>query len=159
MEWEFQPLPPPDLEVVLEDAQRYQEYVKAAPEAAHPYEKHMENEPKDGQLYEKYVDSLMLIHDMLCDFSSTQAQSRFTVEEINQGIQRLLDDPLVKNHPSIRKNALTNYKIAQEIRKEGERVQGIDSAFDVEEGVTNFLDGLMRMYRILRIPGRKLTLS
>jgi hypothetical protein len=159
MVWEFQPLLPDDIAVVLDDAQRYDEYAEAAAKRRPSYEEIMEIEPPAGILREKYIESLMYIHDLICDFSSTQVQSRFTPAEVEQGIRQVLDHPLLKEHPGVWNNTRDNYQAAQEIRKAAEQVQGIDNAFAVEQEATKFLDALLRTYRTIGMSRAKLTLQ
>ena len=115
----------------------------------------LENE----ELYEDYVDSLMLLHDLLCEFSASQGQPRFTSADVEGQIQRLVKEPLVRKHPKICGNVLTNYKAAKTIRERAGQSQTVEAAFAVEQEASRFLEALLRTYRTLRTSKDKVKLD
>ena len=120
----------------------------------------MEAVIKNEELYEKYVDSLMLIHDLICEFSANQGQPRLTSkEDIENQIQQLLEEPLMKDYHKISENVRTNYEVAQTIRQLGEQSQTADRVFAVEEKASLFLNFLLRIYRTLRTSGGRVALE
>ena len=114
---------------------------------------------KNEQLYEGYVDSLMFIHDLICELSATQGRSRLTRNDTEVKIQQLLQEPLLRNSPSILENIQTNYQAAQKILREGEESHTAEKVFAVEERATLFLESLLQAYRILRTSRGKMTLE
>jgi hypothetical protein len=103
------------------------------------------------QLYEKYVDALMFVHDVLCEFSATQGPPRFPQKEaIEEQMQHLFADPVLVGHPTLLAHISSNYQQAQTIRQQAEQSHTAQTVFAVEKEATLFLESLLQLYRLLR---------
>ena len=95
----------------------------------------------DPTLYNVYLDGLMYLHDALSGLSESHGPSRFEVEALSYGEQRVLR-PLSETQPALASTLQANYHIAQGLLEAG-------TAHAAQE-TENFLDALMDEYRDLR---------
>ncbi len=106
---------------------------------------------RDEELYKFYVDSLMFIHDFLCEFSATQGRPRFAEGEVERRINDLFSASPHLISATIGENVVRNYEIARATRQEVKESRTEEKAFTVEEQTTLFLESLLEMYKELRV--------
>jgi len=105
--------------------------------------------------YEKYVDALMLIHDLLSEFSPTQDPPRFTRKEVEERFEKLLDPETLDS--SVFKNLRRNYSYAIALRDEIEKIieEYHNVSPEIELKATLFLEALLQTYTKIRIMKRE----
>ncbi len=111
---------------------------------------------QDDRLYYLYTDALVLIHDLVCEYSPEQERPRFTADEIEKQIASIQDQlnrhvadmPVLENPVS--GNITQNYRLAWDIRHFAERNKSADDRFETERAATQFARGILQIYTTIR---------
>ena len=106
----------------------------------------------------KYLDSLMLIHDLVCEWSSTQGPPRLAHDRVEADLQKVLRELDQEAKPAVVANVRRNYEFARNLRQLAQsRVRTPKDSAAVDQMVTEFLESLLQEYRTVRttmaVPG------
>ena len=103
----------------------------------------------DEEIYRKYMDTLMLMHDKLIEFSEANEPPRFTVREREKSMKHLLNGTGALK--PILNTVLRNWETAKILRNQAEESKTPEEIHASTQKVTAFLDSVLDIYRTVRL--------
>ena len=101
---------------------------------------------QDENAREAYLDGLALIDDFICGFGPDPVPARNPdVDDIRKDLTGVAK--ALSGQASLANNVNTNSVVAQELRKEAERLGAMGEGTFVENAIGRFRNGLLDQYR------------
>ena len=110
---------------------------------------------RDSVAYDSFVDSLMLLHDLVAPYSASRSHRRFDADYLEKRIRGLLEDSYLTKYDGVKENVQMNIGSAEEIVAEAGNIASVESAKAVETHADQFLDALLRIHNSARTSRRQ----